>query len=268
MTAPDITAIVPTHDRIGLLTTTLRTVLWQRDVSLEVIVVDDGSRDDVATAVAAFDDPRVRVLRNDTARGVSSARNRGAAEARAPWLAFCDDDDLWAPEKLARQLAVATRDDARWSYGGAVHVNLPLRITTAKRPPPGDVLARTLPGWSLMPGGSSNAIVRRDAFRDVDGWDEGLVNLADWDLWAKLAASAGIPAVAEAPLVGYRIHAGNASGDVALILREASILEARYGRVDRGRLDVCGGGGRRGDRQRRDRRRQELHLSLLHVAPR
>jgi len=236
MTSPDVTAIVPTHDRIGLLTTTLRTILWQRDVSLEVVVVDDGSRDDVAAAVAALGDQRVRVLRNDTARGVSSARNRGAADARAPWLAFCDDDDLWAPGKLAEQLAAATRDDARWAYGGAVHVNLALRITTAKRPPAGDVLARTLPGWSLMPGGSSNAIVRRDAFRDVGGWDEGLVNLADWDLWAKLAARAGTPAVADAPLVGYRIHAGNASGDVALILREANILEARYGRVDRGRL--------------------------------
>jgi glycosyltransferase involved in cell wall biosynthesis len=236
MTTPDVTAIVPTHDRVTLLATTLRTILWQRDVSLEVVIVDDGSREDVARALVDLRDPRVRLIRNDDPRGVSSARNRGAAEARGPWLAFCDDDDLWAPDKLARQLAVAAASGARWAYGGAVHVNLDLRVTSAKRPPAGDALARSLPRWSLMPGGSSNAIVQRNVFRDVGGWDEGLINLADWDLWAKLAATGSIPAAADAPLVGYRIHPGNASADVGLILREARVLDSRYGRIDHGRL--------------------------------
>ena len=236
MSRPDVTAIVPTHDRVRLLTTTLRTILWQRDVSLEVVVVDDGSSQDVAASLAAVGDPRVRLVRNDVPSGVSGARNQGVAEAQAPWLAFCDDDDLWAPDKLARQLAVATADRRAWAYGGAVHVNLALRATSARRPPSGDVLVRSLPGWSLMPGGSSNAIVTADAFREVGGWDEGLINLADWDLWAKLAARSGIPAVADAPLVGYRIHPGNASADTGLILREARILDERFGRVDRGQL--------------------------------
>ncbi|HEX6207479.1 MAG TPA: glycosyltransferase family 2 protein, partial [Actinomycetota bacterium] len=108
---PEISAIVPTHNRAGLLTTTLRTVLWQRDVSLEVVVVDDGSSDATADLVEGLGDPRVRLVRHDAPRGVSTARNRGASEARGDWLAFCDDDDLWAPDKLARQLAAARDGD-------------------------------------------------------------------------------------------------------------------------------------------------------------
>jgi glycosyltransferase involved in cell wall biosynthesis len=231
-----ITAVIPTHDRAGLLATTLRTVLWQRDVSLEVIVVDDGSTDETPTTVKQLRDPRVRFLRNERPEGVSAARNRGAAEARTSWLAFCDDDDLWAPDKLARQLAAAQTVGSAWAYGGAVHVNIHLAVLSAMRPPAPARLVSILPGWNLMPGGSSNVIVRTDTFRAVGGWDPGLVNLADWDLWARLARE-GHPACVDGPLVGYRIHPGNASRDTGLILREARILDGRYGaKVDYGEL--------------------------------
>lgn len=225
---PEIAAVVPTHNRAALLTTTLRTALWQRDVSLEVIVVDDGSSDETSAVVAGLGDPRIRLIRHDTPQGVSAARNRGASEARAGWLAFCDDDDLWAPDKLARQLAAA-RDAGRiWAYGGAVHVGLDLRVLSVKPPPSPERFVDRLPAWSLMPGGSSNAVVRADTFRTAGGWDPTLVNLADWDLWARLARE-GPPACVDAPLVGYRIHPGNASADTGLVLREARLLDGRYG---------------------------------------
>ena len=216
-----VAAIIPTHDRAALLSTTLRSVLWQRDVELEAIVVDDGSSDGTSEVVARLGDPRVRLVRNETPQGVSAARNRGAAEAKARWLAFCDDDDLWAPDKLARQVADAEGSGRRWAYGGAVHVSIDLRVMSAHLPPSPDRLVARLPSWNLMPGGSSNVIVRADAFESRGGWDHGLVNLADWDLWARLAQD-GLPAEVRAPLVGYRIHDGNASGDIGLILREAT----------------------------------------------
>ena len=233
---PEVTAVVPTHDRAGLLRTTLRTILWQRDVAMEVLVVDDGSSDHTAAVVERLGDPRVRLLRHDAPRGVSTARNRGASEARGEWLAFCDDDDLWAPDKLARQVAAAKEAGRTWAYGGAVHVSLDLRVLSVKPPPSPRDLVRALPGWSLMPGGSSNVIQRREAFDAAGGWDPSLINLADWDLWARLTRE-GPPACARAPLVGYRIHPGNASADTGLILREAEVLDGRYGaRLDRGKL--------------------------------
>jgi glycosyltransferase involved in cell wall biosynthesis len=233
---PEVSVVVPTHNRAALLRTTLRTVLWQRDASLEALVVDDGSSDGTAATVEQLGDPRVQVLRHDAPQGVCAARNRGAAEARGRWLAFCDDDDLWAPDKLARQLAAARETGRDWAYGGAVHVSIDLRVLSLKPPPSPEELMRGLPGWSAVPGGSSNVMVRVETFHRAGGWDPSLINLADWDLWARLARE-GPPACAEGLLVGYRIHPGNASADTDLILREAGVLDGRYGApLDYGRL--------------------------------
>ena len=104
---PEVSVVIPTRDRSRLLGLTLHSVLWQRGVVVVVVVVDDGSTDDTAQTVAGLADPRVRLVRHDTAQGVSAARNRGITEAHGRWVAFLDDDDLWAPDKLACQLQAA-----------------------------------------------------------------------------------------------------------------------------------------------------------------
>ena len=103
---PQVSVVVPTKDRDALLRQTLSTISWQQDVVFEALVVDDGSADRglVERIVADLGDARFRIVRHDRSRGVSAARNRGTMEAKAPWVAFCDDDDLWAPDKLAEQL--------------------------------------------------------------------------------------------------------------------------------------------------------------------
>src|ERR687898_2985729 len=93
----DVSVVVPTHDRPRLLMQTLGSILRQQAVDFEVIVVDDGSRDGTAEVVSWLGDARVRLLRHDRSKGVSAARNTGIAAAHGEWLAFCDDDDLWAP---------------------------------------------------------------------------------------------------------------------------------------------------------------------------
>ncbi len=111
MTHIDVSVVIPTRNRSTLLAMALRSVFHQQDVELEVIVVDEASTDDTSTMLATIGDARVRVIRNDAPHGVSAARNSGAAEARGEWLAFLDDDDLWAPTKLARQIHAA--EDSR-----------------------------------------------------------------------------------------------------------------------------------------------------------
>jgi glycosyltransferase involved in cell wall biosynthesis len=118
MAAVDVSVVLPTRNRRALLAATLRTVFRQRDVSLEVIVVDEGSTDDTPAMLAALPDARVRVLRHETPRGVSVARNHGATEARGEWLAFLDDDDLWAPDKLSRQVQAAVGGGGGWGGAG------------------------------------------------------------------------------------------------------------------------------------------------------
>ncbi len=220
--------VVPTHDRRELLAVTLSSVCAQRDVGLEVLVVDDGSATSAAhEVVAEVGDPRVRLLRNATPQGVSAARNRGITEATGKWLAFCDDDDVWAPDKLSAQLAAA-EDGRAWIYAGAVKVDRALRVLGGDPPAAPEAVHRRLPRWSLVPGGCSGVIARRDLVGHVGGFDPRLVNLADWDLWIRLSRN-GPPGWVARPLVGYRIHGGNASGDTALVLRELEILDGRYG---------------------------------------
>src|SRR5688572_11855939 len=93
---PTVSVVVPTHNRVRLLPLTLHTVLRQQEVALEVIVIDDGSTEDIDRTVRELDDPRVHQLRHGTSQGVSVARNHGVARAQGHWIAFLDDDDLWA----------------------------------------------------------------------------------------------------------------------------------------------------------------------------
>ena len=109
----DVTVVIPSHNRRELLHRTLRSVLAQEDVALTVLVVDDGSADDTEASVEALHDPRVTVLRHPVPAASSAARNTGIARATTTWLAFVDDDDLWAPGKLRAQLDALAGDPGR-----------------------------------------------------------------------------------------------------------------------------------------------------------
>jgi glycosyltransferase involved in cell wall biosynthesis len=223
-----VSVVIPTHGRRELLLRSLRSALAQRDVELEVLVVDDGSMDDTASAVRSVDDPRVRLLRHPTSRGVATARNTGAAVAAGAWFAFLDDDDLWAPDKLARQMAAAGPDGARWAYSGAVEIDGSGRLLGGQRPPPPEFLVRELRHRNPMPAGCSNVLVDADVFRASGGFDVGLRHLADWDLWLRLAHE-GLPARVADPSVAYRLHPGQATLDTTGMLAEARTLRDRHG---------------------------------------
>jgi GT2 family glycosyltransferase len=245
-----VTVVIPTHDRGSLLERTLASVIRQSGVDLEVVVVDDGSTDDTARRIARFDDDRIRVVRNATAHGVSRARNRGIDEARGDWLAFCDDDDVWAPDKLASQLRAARHSDAAWVYTGHVNITLEDTVMGGARPAAPEIVRSDLARTNLIPGGGSNVLARAELIHRVDGFDTRLGILEDWDMWIRLARE-NTPAWVPRPLIGYRIHGTNSSRNIARMLHELEIIDARYrGPVDRTRFDrhlarVCLRGGER-----------------------
>jgi glycosyltransferase involved in cell wall biosynthesis len=219
-----ISVVVPTRNRSRLLQTTLLGILASRDVDLEVVVVDDGSTDDTQRCVAALGDPRVRVLRHDESRGVVTARNAGIEVADGTWLGFCDDDDLWAPEKLVEQLRAAAHSERRWAVAGAVGFEVDGTIRNVNNPPTGPELTALLPWLNGIPGGCSNVVVRRDLLRDTGGFDPRLRVLADWELWIRLARREP-PATVSSPLVGYRLHASNMSNDSRGVYAEFRLVE-------------------------------------------
>ena len=113
---PDVTVVIPTRNRWSLLRRTLGGALRQEDVDVKVIVVDAASTDATALELARLTDGRVRVFRNKEWRGVAAARNLAITQAAGTWMAFLDDDDLWAPRKLRSVLdALHRADDSRWA---------------------------------------------------------------------------------------------------------------------------------------------------------
>jgi glycosyltransferase involved in cell wall biosynthesis len=233
----NVSVVIPTRNRSRWLRLTLRSVLWQRDVELDAIVVDDGSTDDTADVVTRMPDRRVRLIHHDTSRGVSASRNHGAEETDSEWIAFIDDDDLWAPEKLARQLEAARTTGRAWVYTGSVNIDESLRALTGVPPPTPEQVARMIRRYNAIPGGGSNVIVRRDVFERVGPFDPSLKNGEDWEMWIRLNEH-GPPAWVPHPLLGYRVHPANASLDVAAILEGVSLIERRHGTgVDRGVLN-------------------------------
>ncbi len=183
---------------------TLRTALCQTFVDLEVVVVDDGSKDetgDVVRRLAALD-PRLRLV-TQTNRGLAGARNRGVLESHGELIAFLDHDDLWNREKIAAQVealdaqgsaAVASCYSALidenhecigWRYGGNAN---------------GNVYAEMLE-WDMISGGSV-ALLRRSTLETVGLFDESLPMRSDWDMWIRLARHHSFVTVPRV-LVGY-----------------------------------------------------------------
>ncbi|CAA9324114.1 MAG: hypothetical protein AVDCRST_MAG16-951 [uncultured Frankineae bacterium] len=232
MTPPLVSVVVPTHDRAPLLPRLLRSVLGQRDVELELLVVDDGSCDATAQVLARCDDPRLRVLRHATAQGVAAARNTGTRAARGRWVAWCDDDDVWAPTKLALQLqAVAASPGALWCNGGCAYVDPALELSRVRSCPDPRTVAQDMLHFNAVTGGGSGVLAERELVLSLGGFDTTFSMYADWDMWARLAQAAPL-AVVDLPLVGYLQHAGGMSQrGLHLAFDELEDLQASLARL-------------------------------------
>lgn len=236
--------VVPTRDRRPILAATLRSILGQRDVEVRVVVVDDGSTDGTPEWVRTLD-ARVEVITHEQPTGAAASRNDGVALVEASWVAFCDDDDLWAPTKLARQLEQLRNSGARWCCAGAVCVDAQLRVTESQRLAAGGDLAADLLVENVVPGGGSGVLADTALVREVGAFATDLPSSEDWDLWIRLAAT-GPVAVADEPLVAYRVWSGGKS-------RRIERMEAAYDAIQHRHRELAARLGVDGDRRRHQR---------------
>jgi glycosyltransferase involved in cell wall biosynthesis len=226
--APRVSVVIPTRNRLPLLERTLVSVLGQEDVALDVVVVDEASTDGTADALASVADPRISIVRHPEPRGVAAARNAGLERVEAEWVAFVDDDDLWAPQKLASQLeALAASPGCEWSCTGAIVVDENLRIVGSEAVPAAGGLVDRILAYNAIPGGGSSVVARTEVVRALGGFDPELRVVADWDLWIRLALQSPLAAV-DRPLVGYLRHAGSMSRELDAIRHELERVAAKH----------------------------------------
>lgn len=211
---PSISVIIPTYNRAELLRRTLTSVLAQTVAPLEILVADDGSTDDTPGVLREFAG-RVSILRLPHRGLPAVSRNAALRQARGAWVAFVDDDDLWQPDKLERQLALATPDTglvccnaeligaSDVPLGRLLHEAHPL----AKEPAP----LRALIGGNFVV--CSSVLAQTALLREVGGFHEGpeLRGTEDYDLWLRCALRMPLRYEHEAR-VRYRVSAhGNMS---------------------------------------------------------
>lgn len=209
MTAPRVTVVVPTYNSAWCVGRTIASVLHQSLRDFELIVIDDGSTDDFAEAVAPYrDDDRVRIVHQSNS-GLAATRNRGVAEARAPLIAPVDADDLWHPDFLEETVGALERDpQAPFAFAYSFRMDKDDYLTPyviPKTPPRHDFMG--LLSLNSVGCGSA-AVYRRDLMFRCGGYDEdmgrrGLPGAEDWKLILRLARF-GQPILIERHLVGYR----------------------------------------------------------------
>lgn len=218
-----ISVVIPAYNAERWLGATLESVQHQTAQPSEIVVVDDGSLDRTAALAASLGATVVTQLNS----GMARARNAGAAAARFPWIALLDADDIWLPDKLARQWeALSAAPQARWSitdyyafendgtvlWKSVMH-DIHGHSQEAGRTPLLDdsyfydnvalACAQTHSPFILP----SSAIVHKGLWDQTDGFRDLRVD-EDVDWFLRALKFSGV-AYVDRPLVGYRRHPGS-----------------------------------------------------------
>jgi glycosyltransferase involved in cell wall biosynthesis len=230
MSGPLVSVIMPVHNAAPYLAAAVGSILGQRLGDLELIVVDDASTDGSAEIARGFSDPRVRFFRSEQPLNAAGARNLALAEARAEFVAFLDADDLAAPDRLDRQVAVLRRDpavgvvasrmiliDERGDSGGVVF-----------RAPPDD----EIPGMLLFANclALSSVTLRRAL---LEPFRPELAPAEDYDLWTRLAAKTRF-VIGRRPLGRYRSYS------LSVSMRQPDRMQAAVAAIHAAQLGELG----------------------------
>jgi len=230
MTTPQVSVIIPTCNRPGLLPTAIQSVLRQSFSDFELVVVDDASEDSIDSVVMAVQDNRVRVIRHDRRRGAAAARNTGIRNTNGEFVAFLDDDDEWHPDKLTRQVSVLRNSDASVvaAYTGYDVVDRNTNKILSQMLPEhrGNLSSVLLQGNCVGP--TSSILMKRKCFETVGMFDESLPSFQEYDLWIRLSRVYRFDYVAEC-LFNYHVHSNRIWTNPEAIRKGLDILLQKYG---------------------------------------
>ena len=231
MTAPSVSIILPTFNRLQYLRPAIESVYAQTHTDWELIIADDGSDNETRAYLTSKEsDPRVNLLRLPHSANPSAVRNAALREARAHYVAFLDSDDVWLPRKLAVQLAAqAACPHRRWSYSGLERITADgviLHDWLDKRwvPYDGAIFERLLTMDAVL--ATPCVMAERLLVLRAGGFDETLPFFEDYDLWLRLSQMSEV-IVVDQPLVLVRNHLEHYSRD------RIRVYESRFKLLDK-----------------------------------
>ncbi|MFD0750594.1 glycosyltransferase [Mucilaginibacter calamicampi] len=204
-TDPTITVLMPAYNAGCYIAEAIRSVLAQTYADFELVIVNDGSTDDTLNIINSFNDPRIRVI-NQNNLGVAAALNNGLKNARSPYIARFDADDICYPERLEKQLSflemnagyVLVGSDVEYISAGGDHLfNFECIAHTHEE------IIRKM--YFYCPFVHPAVMYKKESIIKLGGYPENAHNFEDYLLWTNIAKAGKLYNLRE-PLVKYRLN--------------------------------------------------------------
>jgi glycosyltransferase involved in cell wall biosynthesis len=242
---PAVSVVINLYNGKDTVAETIESVRAQTFGDWELLVWDDASRDGGEEVVAQFKDARIRCVRVEEPGALGQARQAAIASTTGEWIAFLDQDDVWLPRKLERQMQLAReRPEAGWVYGRTIrfYPNGSERdydqAHEYSRLPEDDIFASLFEDSCYI--AMSSAMFRRAAIEAVGGIPERIRIIPDYYLYTAVARRFPVAAVQE-PVCRYRMSRDSSSHTSAIAVHEEALrlMEMWQGEVDPPVLAKC-----------------------------
>jgi glycosyltransferase involved in cell wall biosynthesis len=222
---PKVSVIIPTYNREKLIGRAIESVLAQTYTDFEIIVVDDGSKDNTKVVVQQYKGNIKYVYQPNG--GSSSARNRGIKESTGEYIAFLDSDDIWIQEKLAIQVDILDRN----KNIGIVCSRMPIfdkegrQIGFKPQEHIGKDFNELIAQWGDLP--TSTVMTRRECFDKAGLFDTSLKTVQDFDMWLRIARQYDIYEYKDQCLARYFRHGVQNTSNWANVLQGLFMLHKK-----------------------------------------
>jgi len=233
---PKVSVIIPTYNLAKYICESVDSVLAQTYKDFELIIIDDGSKDNTKQVLGNYGD-RIRYIYQPN-KGVASARNRGICEARGEYIALLDADDLWLPDKLMKQVTVAQQNPSiDFIFCDAEVFNDGVTLKNSNMPPRDKAyeagsFRHQLAGTSINDGSilkgnfyvdlikgnfitSSTVLIRKACLERAGYFDESLAVIEDYDMWVRIGRECLIIYI-NSVMARYRLRDNSVSGEINL----------------------------------------------------
>lgn len=225
-----VSVIIPVYNRENTIKAAVESVLAQTYQELEVVVVDDCSKDETVETVKSIKDARVRIITCEKNGGACVARNIGIRHAKGDVIAFQDSDDFWHVDKLEKSIDCMKREQAEFVFSALkreeikngkknIEILPSYNLNEEKEP-----LARILYQNSV----STQTIVAKKQLFDKVEFDKSFPRFQDWDLAIRVIAQGYKVFYIDEPLVDCYVQADSITSDGKKLITAMKLLEKKY----------------------------------------
>jgi len=189
----------------------IRSVLAQTYTNWELIIINDCSPDNTVEVVKPFadSDPRIRLISNEVNKGVSFTRKRGMEASNGEWIAILDCDDLWTPDKLEKQLALASKNNAKLVFTGSGYIDIDGNPIDWQLHVPETISYKKLLKQNLI--SNSSALVKAELYKEHYAIGDGMHE--DFAIWLGILKTGVTAYGIDEPLLIYRVAKSSKSGN-------------------------------------------------------